>query len=165
MSVTPSIFVRSLRTEAAQPPQTIFGTLSDTRTPSVTLGAAGVSGTTADDGTAAGAGEFSTETGPVSVEQPAKDAMTLPDSSMGTNFFTMILQKTNNTKMVVIRDSPGAYLDFNGFHQPDTLTFPSASPVVPVADGCFHCTPYGRRNDRGISRRCSKPDYSGLADS
>ncbi len=87
MSVTPSIFVRSLRTEAAQPPQTIFGTLSDTRTPSVTLGTAGVAGTTAD------AGGVSTKTGSVSVEQPAKDAMTLPDSSMGTNFFTMILQK------------------------------------------------------------------------
>ena len=92
MSVTPSIFVRSLRTEAAQPLQTIFGTLSETSTPSTTLGADGVAGIPA------GVCGISTETGSVSVEQPTMDAMTPPVNSIGTNLFTIILQKKPTTQ-------------------------------------------------------------------
>lgn len=88
MSEMPSIFVRSLRTEAAQPPHVIFGTLRDTRTPSAAFEAAGAT---------AGVCDTSTDTGSVSVAQPAMDAMTPPVNSIGTNFFTVILQKKPTT--------------------------------------------------------------------
>lgn len=88
MSVTPSIFVRSLRTEAAQPPHVIFGTFSDTRTPSDAFETSGAT---------AGVCETSTETGSASVAQPAMDAMTPPVKSIGTNLFTVILQKKPTT--------------------------------------------------------------------
>ena len=105
MSVMPSIFVRSLRTEAAQPPHVIFGTLRDTRTPSAVFETAGAT---------AGVCETSTETGSVSVAQPAMDAMTPPLNSIGTNFFTVILHKKPATQeMVVSHRRSRAYLKNN----------------------------------------------------
>ena len=97
MSVRPSIFVKSLRTEAAQPPQTIFGTLSDTKSPSVTPDGEGAAGTTA------GADGVSTETGSASVAQPAMDAMTLLVNSIGTNLFTVILPKNKEQHLHTVR--------------------------------------------------------------
>lgn len=103
MSVIPSIFVRSLRTEAAQLPHVIFGTLSDTRTPSLDFVSAGAVAAT---GGTAGSCETCAETGSVSAAHPAMDAMTPAVSSIGTNFFTVILQKKpNNTKSGCERSS------------------------------------------------------------
>jgi len=110
MSEMPSIFVRSLRTEAAQPPHVIFGTLRDTSTPSAAFEATGAT---------AGVCETSTETGSVSVAQPAIDAMTPPVNSIGTNFFTVILQKIPTTqKMVVSHHLSRAYLKHHGSLNP-----------------------------------------------
>ena len=94
MSEMPSIFVRSLRTEAAQLPHVIFGTLRDTRTPSAVFEAAGAT---------AGVCETSTETGSASAAQPAMDAMTPVVNSIGTNFFTVILQQKPTTQKMVVR--------------------------------------------------------------
>jgi len=96
MSVIPSIFVRSPRTEAAQPLQVMFGTLSDTRTPSATAAA----GASAMGASAAGAASptfvwgASTDTGSDS-EHPAMPATTPVASSIGTNRFTENLQQKN----------------------------------------------------------------------
>ena len=92
----PSIFVRSLRTEAAQLPHVIFGTLRDTRTPSAVFETAGATAGAAA-GVTAGVCDTSTETGSVSAAHPAMDAMTPPVNSIGTNFFTVILQKKPTT--------------------------------------------------------------------
>jgi len=106
MSVTPSIFVRSLRTEAAQPPQTIFGTLSDTRIPSAAATATGsvvagvsVTGVVAVTGEASAAAGGSTARGADSSEHPTIDTMAPAAISIGTNFFTINLQnKTQNNR-------------------------------------------------------------------
>jgi len=119
MSVTPSIFVRSLRTEAAQPPHVIFGTLRDTSTPSAAFEATGAT---------VGVCETSAETGSVSAAQPAMDAMTPAVINIGTNFFTVILQKIPTTQKMVVRDHHSrAYLHDDSLDQPDTQKTPSAS--------------------------------------
>jgi hypothetical protein len=124
MSVMPSILARSLRTEAAQPPQTMFGTLRETSTPSAAVATAGgvVSGATVSaTGATTGVGATSTDTGSDSPAQPAKDAMTPAAISIGTNFFTVILQKNYNTNLVVSHHRSGVYLNSDAPHQPDTL--------------------------------------------
>ena len=137
MSVMPSIFVKSLRTEAAQPPHVIFGTLRDTRTPSAAFETAGAT---------AGVGETSTETGSVSVAHPAMDAMTPPVNSIGTNFFTVILQKKPGTqKPAVSHHRSRAYLEDDLLDQPDTQMTLSASlasqavefPYIREVCGCW----------------------------
>ena len=79
MSVIPSIFARSPRTEAAQPPHVMFGTLSDTRIPSTAFAAAG------------GVANAFVGAGADCSAQPAIDTANPPVSSTGTNRFTMLL--------------------------------------------------------------------------
>jgi len=101
----PSILVRSLRTEAAQPPQNIFGTLRETRIASAAAGdsggvvsgviagtVVGATGAVSVTGATAGVGG-ATDTGSDCSAQPMNDAMTPAVISTGTNFFTIILQK------------------------------------------------------------------------
>ena len=94
----PSILVRSLRTEAAQPAQTMFGTARDTRIVSA-AGASGVAGVVWATGATTGVGGVVTDTGSDSSAQPTNVAMTPAVISIGTNFFTIILQKELTTQI------------------------------------------------------------------